>query len=343
MKQRYPAYYSRFSCVGGDCPDTCCRDWEVVLDNETASFYRAVPGALGQILRRSMVERDGEVCFCLQGGRCPLLDEQGLCRIQLAYGPEKLSHSCDMHPRFAEEYGALREWSLSMGCPEAARLLLTQAEPTTFCEVQTSEPPGLNDLDARLFYSLLSARKAAIAVTQDRSHPWAVRRARLLAFADALQRNLNQHRISRLQTVTARFSDPFDDLGDSDAMDRFWPILAGLEAINSHWPDLLASGFDGSCQAEFEAQNPELEIEREHLVVYYLYRYFLKAVVDRQVLARVRLAVYSADAVGRLELAQWRASGRLTLEDRIDILHRYSREVEHSQANMAAILAALQI
>lgn len=341
MELRFPAYYSRFSCIQGRCPDTCCHDWDVVLDDASAAFYRTVPGELGQILRGAMVSRDGQTCLHLIDGRCPLLDGDGLCRIQRAYGPEQLSPTCDLHPRFAEEYGGLREWSLSMGCPEAARLLLAQSEPTTFYEEQTPEPPGLNDLDARLFFGLLAVRKAAFTIAQDRSRPWPVRRGRLLALGETVQRKLDQHRISQLEAVAARFARFQDGPDAPDDMDAFWPLLSRLEPINGQWQTRLHAAADGGAQAAFEAAYPALETEREHLTVYYLYRYLLKAVVDRRVRARMALAIRSADAVGRLELAVWRAAGRLSLEDRVDCIHRYSREVEHAPTNLAALLAAL--
>ena len=140
MRERRPFYMTKFRCIGGDCPDTCCRDWEVVLDEESAAFYRTVPGELGDLLRASMTELDGEPCFYLKDGLCPLLNAQGLCRIQLELGEERLSRSCDLHPRFAEEYGSLREWVVSMACPEAARLLLSDPAPVAFVEEQTDEP-----------------------------------------------------------------------------------------------------------------------------------------------------------------------------------------------------------
>lgn len=38
MKQIYPDFYPEFRCLAGDCPDTCCKDWEVVVDPEAMEF-----------------------------------------------------------------------------------------------------------------------------------------------------------------------------------------------------------------------------------------------------------------------------------------------------------------
>ena len=42
MLDRYPVYYKEFVCAAGDCPDTCCAGWDVVVDEETAARYAAV-------------------------------------------------------------------------------------------------------------------------------------------------------------------------------------------------------------------------------------------------------------------------------------------------------------
>ncbi len=51
MKQIYPDLYPEFRCLAGKCPDTCCKDWEVVVDPEAMEFYQSVPGALGERLK----------------------------------------------------------------------------------------------------------------------------------------------------------------------------------------------------------------------------------------------------------------------------------------------------
>ena len=35
MKLYYPSYYKDFSCIAGECPDSCRRKWEIVIDGDT--------------------------------------------------------------------------------------------------------------------------------------------------------------------------------------------------------------------------------------------------------------------------------------------------------------------
>ena len=46
MNVFYPSYYHRFSCIAAACPDSCCKEWEVDLDDATAAYYRSLSGAL---------------------------------------------------------------------------------------------------------------------------------------------------------------------------------------------------------------------------------------------------------------------------------------------------------
>lgn len=342
MKLRKMRYFDDFHCIGGHCPDTCCRDWEVVLDEETAAFYRTVEGPLGREIRAAMTELDGEPCFFLRDGLCPMLNDQGLCRIQLELGEEHLSHSCDLHPRFAEEYGSLREWTLSLACPEAARLLLADSTPMTFVEEVTEEPvTSCNDLNPQLFFSLLTARKTALALVQDRSVPWQTRLGRLLSFGVSYQKALDQHRLGRLDSIADRYAAgrfPRMETGTQpDSAHASLSFLQQLEPINAHWPELLHRAVSvrptEDDRRRFAEVTSPWDYGYEHLLVYYLFRYVLKAVVDRRLLPRLQLAAAGLLWVREMELSQF-CTDSWSLETRIDLLHRFSREVEHSEENL---------
>ena len=45
MKILEPDYASSFRCLAGACPDTCCKDWEIILDEDTLARYQELPGA----------------------------------------------------------------------------------------------------------------------------------------------------------------------------------------------------------------------------------------------------------------------------------------------------------
>ena len=122
MKHAQFDYVNQFHCLAGDCPDTCCKDWQIILDEDALARYRAMPGPLGEQVRAALVTENGETRFREEGGRCVLLRDDGLCPIQAAYGAEALCRTCYTHPRFTEEYGQTAELTLRGG----ARQTLTQ-------------------------------------------------------------------------------------------------------------------------------------------------------------------------------------------------------------------------
>ena len=117
MNITQPDYYDAFHCLAGSCPDTCCADWEVLIDEASLAYYDTVPGPLGQRLRSAMICRDTQPRFVLHNGRCSLLRPDGLCPIQAELGEEHLCQVCGFFPRYVTELGLIREQGISISCP----------------------------------------------------------------------------------------------------------------------------------------------------------------------------------------------------------------------------------
>ena len=81
MKTVIPDYFHDFRCLAGACPDTCCGQWEIVVDEAAKARYLSVEGPLGQRIRAALTTMDGEDCMVLDHGKCPLLTADGLCPI----------------------------------------------------------------------------------------------------------------------------------------------------------------------------------------------------------------------------------------------------------------------
>jgi lysine-N-methylase len=317
----------------GECPDTCCRDWEIVLDEDARRFYETVPGELGEQLRAAMEAGGGEY-LALDHALCPFLNDAGLCRIQLAYGEEHLTRNCATYPRFAEEYGALREWALAISCPEAARMILTVPDPTAFDLVTTDEPlTETNDLDASLFFCLTAARKKFYALATERTLPFADRLALCAVLADRVQNHISREQYGAAQETLASF-DPTQEaahlnrtrVGAERSLAVLLDTLRGMEILTPRYRALLdAAQPTDACAMDDPAW--------ENLLVYFLYRYVLKAAVDGKLFSRVRAAV-----CGCLALRMLMGQGEASREKMIDLAHLYGREIEHNSENMANLL-----
>jgi lysine-N-methylase len=137
----HPIYADKFRCIGSDCEDTCCHGWSVPIDEPTWDKYRRLPESPLSVLINASVVRKPEAAEAessapgkskpifavirMDGAnQCPMLSQDRLCRIQSELGEDLLSHACATFPRYIHAAGDLKEKSLTLSCPEAARLVL---------------------------------------------------------------------------------------------------------------------------------------------------------------------------------------------------------------------------
>ena len=314
-------YVNKFSCLAGKCPDTCCKDWQIILDEDAIARYASLPGELGEQVRAAMLTENGETRFREQGGNCVLLRDDGLCPLQAAYGAEMLCRTCFTHPRFTEEYGQTAELTLSASCPEAARLLLEHDAPLTLTETDDGGPVIPNELDPALYPALLAARTASIRLAQDRARPVADRLALILLLARRFLGKQYQDRslvrLARLRSRSGRFFP-------------CWMVLNNMEHLTRRFGVMLdaAVGQDAPPAPFRDA----FSVQYENLTVYFLFRYALKAVNGRQYLAQVEQCVFHLLCLREL------SADAATVQELTEVVSLYSKEVEHSAENQALLL-----
>src|SRR5215468_475669 len=101
---------TRFACLGGACPDTCCAEWELAVDREHYDRLRERMGddEIDAAMRR-VEERPREDRYALMvlgdDRRCRFLDADRLCTLQLRHGAELLPHACAIYPRILGRSG----------------------------------------------------------------------------------------------------------------------------------------------------------------------------------------------------------------------------------------------
>jgi lysine-N-methylase len=366
MKLTVPKYYAGFKCIDRECEDTCCAGWEVDLDQEAWDYYSRVGGEFGKRLK-SVMNSEGGLHFTLKENKdCPFLNGEGLCDLYTELGEDRLCVTCAMFPRFVEEYGNVREMGIAFSCKTAARLILTYEGDFATVTSEDGKPlTSYNDINPEFFMGLRAARERAYKLAQDRDFTVWERAALLLSMCEALQHSINGHRFSRLPVVSAQYGDReflvkrlkslrrscrnTDAFG---AMDGVLSVFHSFELVKQELLCLMDEderlyGRNGANRdetahnrdmQEFLAYYVDGEIHYEHILVYYIYRYFLKAVYDDRLLGRMKMGLVGLAVVRELDLCHWRMNGgTLRLWDQVDITHLYSREVEHSDVNFARL------
>ena len=100
MKLRKPSYYDRFHCIGSACSDTCCANWEIEVDEESAGRYAALTGAIGERMKHNLVIEENEAYFAMnETRRCPFLNRENLCDLILECGEEILCDGLAIIPK----------------------------------------------------------------------------------------------------------------------------------------------------------------------------------------------------------------------------------------------------
>lgn len=235
-----PSYYPAFRCIADKCRHTCCKGWEIDIDEDTLDLYRSIPGHMGERLQRSIDWASGS--FCLDGEEnCPFLNKQGLCDIILHLGEGALCQICDDHPRFRNFMDDRVEMGLGLCCEAAGKLILSWQEKVHL--IPLDEDEGEAD------EAFLRWRDSVIAIAQDRTMP----------MEERVNAILHAHDL-HVQVDAAHWAE----------------VLLRLERLEDSWADRLEALKTASDKPLLQA----LEAPMEQLLVYLLFRHLAPAYDD---------------------------------------------------------------
>ena len=314
MNLFYPDYYHQFFCIAGSCPDSCCKEWDVTVDEASAAMYRALEGPLGDDLRRVLEDEDGETLMRqTPDRRCPMWRQDGLCRIQAELGEAALCQVCTEFPRLRHDYGDFVELGLELSCPEAARLILQHPSPAMMqSQVPGGEAPEYDPMDMA---TLKDTRQQARAIV-DAGLPMGDTLAALLLYGYRVQAVLDGEEMSPFCPESA--AEEARSLAQSGTTEDIYALYRTLEILTPTWRDLL----DG-----MPVQNPWSDTHRA-IARYFIDRYWLQAVSDLDLVGRVKFIITSCLMIRSLPMDVFTAA------------QLYSKEIENDADNVYALLDA---
>ena len=373
MRYLKPHFYDKFVCTAGDCPDTCCAGWQIMIDDASLEKYKNVQGEFGKRLHNSINWE--EECFCQNERRCAFLNDENLCDLYKALGPDALCDTCRLYPRHTEEFEGLRELSLSLSCPEAAKIILSCKEPVRFLEEETDEEDDFDEFDFMMFSRLEDTRDVLFSVLQDRNLSLTIRMAACEQLAERYQICMEKgrefeiddllqecERHHREGTLWEFISESLSEKGVDAASFHQWEwqkeelqVLYGLERLRPEWDQVLDGAekwlYQGSeetyhkiCEEFHKAygslgsHKEEWENLGEQLLMFFVYTYFCGAVYDDMVCSKMELALFSVRWIQEFLIVRWLENGRkLSMQDVEELSWRYAREIEHSDDNLNAL------
>ena len=311
MKLYTPNYYHDFRCIASACPDSCCKEWEVDIDPDTATFYQSLPGDLGEYLQKHLrTTDDGGTCMIIKNGRCPMWRQDGLCRIQAELGHEALSTVCREYPRLRHDYGNFMELGLELSCPEAARLILTRPGG-----MQEQELPGGTEpeYEQEIMDILRQSRSQALSFLRSTpSIPHGL--AAVLLYAYEVQATLDG-----CETICSTPEVCLADVqkyASTGSMESIFAFFRALEILTPQWEQHLQT-IPGEITWNELLRN---------LACHLFERYWLQAISDYDLVCRVKFAITACLLVGAL-------GGNI-----LETAQLFSKEIENNPDNVEAIL-----
>ena len=311
MKVWTPEYFRHFRCTAGNCPDSCCKEWEVDVDDAAAAFYRSLEGSLGDRLRQVLKDTDDGTQMIIEEGRCPMWRQDGLCRIHAELGHDALCHVCREFPRLRHDYGNFVELGLELSCPAAAQLILTLHHTMTAEEISGGEYPQY-DVDAMSI--LLESRSVILQFLDTTSLPVNKALSVLLIYAHEVQSWLDGGDTAGLDVADClSLAKKYAKEGN---WEQFTGFFRGLEILTPHWKNRLSAAADAMAW----------HIGFLPLAKYFVERYWLQAVSDYDLIGRVKFTVGACLLICRLG-ADFSQTAQL-----------FSKEIENNPDNLERIL-----
>lgn len=202
MEYIYPDYYKEFNCIADKCEATCCSQWIIVPDDKSLRKYKNFKGDFSARLQNSIDYENKEIRRYKEA--CVFLNEDNLCDLYIEAGKDMLCKTCRRYPRHYEEFENIREVTLSVSCPEVARILLNKKDKVFFKNhIQTSKEEEYEDFDYILFTKLEETRELFYKILQNRNLSFSMR----LSYILAMSHDLNNHGLYEWDELINKFSN----------------------------------------------------------------------------------------------------------------------------------------
>lgn len=363
MLYTVPDYYDEFECIAGDCEDTCCAGWQIVIDKESLKKYWNENGDYKKKLHKS-IDWMQKTFHQDKEKRCAFLKEDNLCEMYQKLGEKSLCKTCQSYPRHTEEFENVREISLSLSCPVVARMLLGRKEPVQFRSEEREGEEEFVGFDPFLYSNLLDAREIIISILQDRKLSIETRMVLCMGLAYDIENRVRSGNLFSCDAVFQRYENKeylnaasrkvsklFINMQNRYHFNkRLFEDLWKLEILRGEWEMQLAESqyhLFGKGEKEYgrlikrfkwwmqEESEYDWAVIAEQLMVYYVFTYFCGAVYDERIFMNLQMAVGCTEIIWNLLAARWiKNEETLDMDDIVEITYLFARELEHSDNNL---------
>ncbi len=345
MKTVKETYFDDFKCAADKCRQTCCSGWQIVIDDDSLEKYDTYSGSLSKDFDENVDFEEG--CFnqC-ENGDCSFLNSFGLCNLIIKGGEEMLCDTCRLYPRHCEEFEDVREWSLSVSCPEVAKMLCRQDRPIEFLVTQDALTDPLedefDDFDVFTYDKLVTARQVMFDIINDTKLNIYEKCGVLLEFSKRLQKNYDDGDVflmeeecdkMRDRVYLQKLSKDFS-INIKDFVVENIGYFDGLTRLSKDFEKNLKKL--KNTEKISEADN---ELWISNLLTMYVYTYFCGSVYNGFIFANTYLCVFCVlFTKAYFDCCEKNGDAEVQEESPVRSIVTISRECEHADENVNALL-----
>lgn len=161
-----------FACLMDKCPDTCCRGWQVIVDDNSLERIKQDKSPLGGWVRLHIARWPNQVLKKNLCGRCAFEAKDQRCKLHRDGHIELMPLVCQLYPRRTVVALNRVETSVELACPAVAKAFLENAgnridfEPN---EIPVVTPWTLGNSNEDFLKFILDTRGKILDVIWDES------------------------------------------------------------------------------------------------------------------------------------------------------------------------------
>lgn len=302
----------------------------------------------------------------LKNNKCSLLSEDGLCTIHSKLGENYLCNTCKKYPREISKYGEIYERNLSISCPEVARYIIKSKDNFSF----NLEDEKFSDLDKdyivnnkyneKLYNILWDTRSLAMEIIQFKEIEIWKRISFFKMLTDKVQNIINEKQYDNYEEVLNNFREQITNINVINSLDKIsvisdvkvkfiqsaLQVRANQGTNNEKFDNLLKEynelfnkdiDFKGNIKKIIKKEEELNTYLKEHknilenLLIYLIYKYFMKSLHTKDLNAEVNNIILSYAMIKMLLLARYNKNNKeLNEEDFVEVFYLFSREIEHN-------------
>lgn len=368
MKVLKPFYYDDFKCIANKCIDNCCIGWQINIDEKTYKKYKKVKGIFGKNLNEGITRirsKNNTLAYGkmkLNDKRCAMLNEEGLCNIYINLGEFYLCNTCKVYPRNIKKYGEIYERNLYMSCPEVARYFVKYKGDFSF----NMDEEELSDLDKDyiinkshdedLYNLLWDSRSLAMEIIQFKEIAFWKRIVFLKVLCDKVQKIINENNYENYKQILNNFRNEITIIETINSLDKISIVPdikmsftksilqlrnnAGIKnekylSLIDEYNEMVEKNNDANLMIKIENEFSEFLSEYnyvlENLLIYLIYKYFMRALYTKNLEVEINNVIISYAVIKMLLLARWYKNNKnLNEEDFVEVFYLFSRVIEHT-------------